>query len=276
MQEIKTLEDFVISIPANADTVISKARYLYLELGKRSFYDTRYKYYMFGEEESMLEYSQKTYTNPNIIICKTLTQQYSKLLTLSGIKNNLATEENGAHYFVVFYDENDCKHIADLTNDLKNIQFRCKTQYFGSDTISEQELKEEDLKLGYISKERGYSDDYWYIVRDTLKDANSLNDKQKLDIVLQNLYRFGDIKKPGNNEIVYIYQKYIRYCLPDSTTTFCSTKTNYSAKENISIILRTQNNSFTYMFNPTTRLFEEEKTQSLIKRTIPEKENNER
>ena len=80
----------------------------------------------------------------------------------------------------------------------------------------------------------------------------------------------------ADNEIVYIYQKYIRYCLPDSTTTFCSTKTNYSAKENISIILRTQNNSFTYMFNPTTRLFEEEKTQSLIKRTIPEKENNER
>ena len=48
--EIRKLEDFIKNMPENITGIVQKARYLYLELGKRSFYDPEYKYFMFGEE----------------------------------------------------------------------------------------------------------------------------------------------------------------------------------------------------------------------------------
>lgn len=196
MTQINSLPDFIKAMPTDLDSIIAKVRHLYLELGKRSFYDTEYKYCMFGEEDGNYTYTSKPYYNPNIIICTTLAKQFSKLLTLAGIKNELKTEENGAHYFVEFYDEEDRAHKTDITNDLKNIQFGCKTEYFGKDTISEEELKDQDMKLGYISPERGYSNDGWYVVKETLEKNAGLNKKQQLEIVMQNLQRFGDITKP--------------------------------------------------------------------------------
>ena len=57
-----------------------RARYLYLTLGEVSFYDREYEYLMFGEEETMSIYSHKSFENPNIIICTTLSKQYRELL----------------------------------------------------------------------------------------------------------------------------------------------------------------------------------------------------
>lgn len=58
-----------------------------------------------------------------------------------------------------------------------------------------ERLKEIDIDLGYISKKRSYSDDYWYVLRDTLQSSN-LSEKKKLELVLQNTERYGDITKP--------------------------------------------------------------------------------
>lgn len=194
MPEINSLNDFIKFMPSNLNSIILKARYLYLELGKRSFYDPQYKYFMFGEEEEDLTYKSKIYQNPNIIICTTLAKQYSELLTKAGIQNQVACESNEAHHYVEFYDEQGNIHIADITNDLKNIQFNCRTEYFGKTTIPFEELKQYDLDLGYISQSRGYSNDYWYIVRDILQNSQ-LSDKKKLEIVLENLQKFGDLSK---------------------------------------------------------------------------------
>lgn len=191
--QINSLNDFLKTMPKNLTDSIQKARYLYLELGKRSFYDPDYKYFMFGEEEEYCNYSAKLYDNPNIIICTTLSKQYVELLMKAGIKAELIYEDS--HYSVGFYDEEGIYHLADITNDLKNIQFNCKTTYFGENTISPEKLKEIDINLGYISTKRSYSDDYWYVLRDTLQSSN-LSEKGKLELVLQNMKRYGDITKP--------------------------------------------------------------------------------
>ena len=68
LMQIKRLEDFIKNMPEDVRGIIPKARYLYLELGKRSFYDPEYKYFMFGEAEENLAYIHKLYSNPNIII----------------------------------------------------------------------------------------------------------------------------------------------------------------------------------------------------------------
>lgn len=198
MEKMNSLQDFIKSIPKDANSSIEKARYLYLELGKRSFYDTAYRYFMFGEEDDLFEYIEKPYQNPNVIICTTLAKQYSRLLNMARVRNRIDMLGNPSlpHYFVKFFDENGIEHTTDLTNDLKNIQFNCKTSYFGRSTIPPEILREKDIKLGYISKERSYSDDYWYIVKDVLKGNKKLTEKQKLEIALKNLQRFGDISKP--------------------------------------------------------------------------------
>lgn len=191
--QMNSLNDFLKSMPENLNSVVSKARYLYLELGKRSFYDPDYKYFMFGEEEEYCDYHAKLYSNPNIIICTTLAKQYLELLTKAGIRAELIYDDG--HYSVGFYDEEGIYHLTDITNDLKNIQFNCRTTYFGKNTISPEGLKEIDIDLGYISKKRSYSDDYWYVLRDTLQSSN-LSEKKKLELVLQNIERYGDITKP--------------------------------------------------------------------------------
>ena len=204
--EINSLDDFIKSIPEDLETVIEKARYLYLELGKRSFYDPEYKYFMFGEEAEYTCYSDKTYSNPNIIICTTLAKQFVELLTKAGIKAELIYDT--AHYLVGFYDEDGKQHLADITNDLKNIQFGCRTSYFGKQTISEEALKELDIKVGYITQKRSYIDEYWYIVRDTVQSSN-LNKKQKLEMILNSLQKYGDVTKPRRyRNILYISKIY--------------------------------------------------------------------
>lgn len=191
--QINVLDDFIKTMPEDLESVIEKARYLYLELGKRSFYDIDYKYFMFGEEETYSDYSYKSYRNPNIIICTTLAKQYVELLTKAGIKAELVHDDG--HYLVRFYDENENGHLADITNDLKNIQFGCRTGYFGIGTIPFRTTRHIDIKIGYISQKKSYSDDYWYVLRDILQ-SSELSEKRKLKIVLENLQKFGDITKP--------------------------------------------------------------------------------
>lgn len=191
--QINSLDDFIKSMPSDLNSIIEKVRYLYLELGKSSFYDPEYKYFMFGEEEEYTIYTNKPYRNPNIIVCTTLAKQFVGLLTKAGIKAELVHDDD--HYLVGFYDEDNMYHLADITNDLKNIQFGCRTTNFAMDTIDENQLEEIDMKLGYISEARSYSDDYWYVVRDTLQNSE-LGQKKKLEIALNNLQKFGDISKP--------------------------------------------------------------------------------
>ena len=114
---------------------------------------------------------------------------------------NIIEYESGAHCFNIFQDENGKEHEADLTQDLKNIQFGCRTNYFGLGTIESEELRKIDTSLGYISEERGYSDEYWHIIKDAIQDER-LSPKKRLELIFANLHRLGDIRKPRDGRIV--------------------------------------------------------------------------
>jgi len=196
MNTIRTLEDFISLMPKGLKGNIQKARFLYLELGKRSFYDTEYSECMFGEEEEYTKYTYKSYTDPNIIICTTLSKQFAKLLEMARIPCEMH-KDNFEHYFITFFDESGNSHITDITNDLKNIQFGCRTHYFGKETISEDVLEQIDLELKYISRAKSYTDDYWNILQERIEQSK-LSLKEKLEIILGSLEKYGDIFKPRN------------------------------------------------------------------------------
>lgn len=251
--EIKKLDDFITQMPKDLPNNIAKARFLYLALGKRSFYDREYEYLMFGEEEDMSIYSHKTYSNPNIIICTTLNKQYLELLRKAGI--NAKIIQDGKHSYLAFRDEDDIGHITDLTQDLKNIQFKCSTSYFGIGSIPIRELRKLDTQLGYID-EKGYSNDYWRIFRDRL-EKSKLSDKQKLEATLMALQEFGDLSKLGPSELVSLYEKFVLFCSDGKQNRMFYSSKRPGMPEEYYIRLIADGKKIEYKLNPKTRLYEQ-------------------
>lgn len=208
--KINKLSDFLTQMPKGLEGINTKARYLYLELGKRSFYDREYEHMMFGEEDIFSIYTNKMFTNPNMIICTTLEKQYKELLDKLGIENKLVNDKLG-HTFLIYKDEEGMVHATDLTRDLKNIQFNCSTSYFAVRTIPSEILRKIDLGLGYITETKGYSNDYWDILRKKVKSSN-LPIQTKFELILNGLQEFGDLTKLGETELLAMYEKFVRYC----------------------------------------------------------------
>ena len=253
--EIKILTDFIAQMPKDLPNILTKVRYLYIELGKRSFYDREYEYLMFGEEESLSQYSDKTYEYPNIIICTTLNKQFLQLLQMAGIDAKIMYD--GKHSFLIFKDENGQEHVTDLTKDLKNIQFKCSTSYFARGAVSSQDLRKIDTSLGYID-EKGYSNDYWKLLRDRLSKSN-LSQKQKLELALDSLQNFGDLSKLGISELFSLYQKFILYCIDDKQDRVFYSYKLLNKPEEFYIKLIADGKKVEYKLNRDTLLFEQVK-----------------
>ena len=250
--KINKLDDFITQMPKELPNNIAKARYLYLALGERSYYDREYEYMMFGEEDNMSIYSHKPYSNPNIIICTTLNKQYLELLKKAGIEAEIM--QDGKHSYLIFRDEDNIGHITDLTQDLKNIQFKCSTSYFGIGSIPIRDLRELDTQLGYID-EKGYSNDYWRLFKDRL-DKSNLTQRQKLEVTLDALKEFGDLSKLGISELVSLYEKFVLYCIDEKQDrTFYSTKKSRQPEEYY-IRLIAEGKKIEYRLDPKTRSYQ--------------------
>lgn len=238
-----------------------RARYLYLALGEVSFYDREYEYLMFGEEETMSIYSHKSFENPNIIICTTLSKQYRELLKKTGIKSRLFTDKLG-HTFVIYEDEESVEHVADLTRDLKNIQFNCSTSHFARATISNDALRQIDLQLGYISENKSYANDYWPILRNKLSESD-LSTKTKFEIVLRSLKEFGNLSKLGESELFSMYEKFVRYCGNNQFKVYFSSKKIMGSPEEYRVQLTADGKQISYLLNRQTCEFEMESEKSI-------------
>lgn len=254
--EISKLEDFIIQMPKGLPSITYKARVLYIELGKRSFYDRAFESLMFGEEEQYSVYSDKPYTSPNVIICTTLIKQYKSLLDMVNIRNKILIDNLG-HYSLVYYDENSQEIFTDLTQDLKNIQFNCRTSYFGKDQFSDKTIRDIDILIGYITNRRGYSDDYWDMLRQRLNNSK-LSDRSKLELTLASLKEFGDLTKLGEAELASLYNKFVKYCIGgNANIAFYSIRS--STGEQDFVELREKNKNTRYKLNKATLEFELDK-----------------
>ncbi len=251
--EINKLDDFITQMPKELPNIIMKVRHLYLELGKRSFYDREYEHLMFGEEEDMSIYSNKPYSNPNIIICTTLNKQFLELLNKAGIDAEII--HDGRHSYLIFRDENGIEHVTDLTRDLKNIQFHCSTSYFARGTISTSDLRNIDLRLGYID-DKGYSNDYWNLLRTRLKNSN-LSSKQKLELTLNAMQEFGDLSKLGESELFSLYEKFTLYCIEEKQDRVFYTVKMSGRPEDYYIRLIADGRKTEYKLNRKTLQFEQ-------------------
>lgn len=210
-EDVESLEEIVADIPSDFSAK-EKARMAYIELGKNSFYNTKYKH-LYGEPQLEIFNETSAFIKPNIGVCKKFTRQYMYILNKIGVRNvevsDIPDEFGIYHTEVTFFDDDGTPHKTNLAVDLSRIQSRSKTNHFAVDTISEEELRRIDTKIGYISEHKGYIDDYFSEIREMFSSYD-LSESERLDMMFKILPKFFDIRQMGEDEQI----KSLRFFIP--------------------------------------------------------------
>ncbi len=172
---------------------IEIVRYVYLKLGSMFYFDsnfsfgnskTRYNIYKSCSPsiEKLNEYLEK-----RTIICRSLSYILRYILKELGIKNEMGYEDPEKRikhtYNIVKLSNNETIYL-DLEEDLERIQFKCRTKLFISD-LTKNELEQIDKKIGYISDQEYYYDEYLDLIKYNLSYFSTTEDK--VSFILQNL-----------------------------------------------------------------------------------------
>ena len=186
-------------------------RYIYIDLGKRLSFNL--DFFLGSSDEQKAIYAKRgrhmanESLESNIIICKDSSHIIEAILKHLGIEAVTTVDPDEykmkcAHVFnIVRPKDGRPAYKVDLQQDLENIQAHMRTTEFGTsiipenpDAISRDELERIDEKIGYISKEYYYADEYV----DLLKLYSSYFKKfgERVKFVLSNIdiYHNKDIK----------------------------------------------------------------------------------
>ena len=187
---------------------IEKLRYVYIDLGKRFAFDLDFS---FGNTKSKqkiyyksgtLDGIEKGFEN-NIIICKTLAKIYEYVMNSLGINLKTIVDDSDSrkypHVYNILKSEDGKTYNFDLQDDMRNIKAHLRTKYFGVQEdnelrtiVSRWELDQIDKKIGYASKDIGYTDEYLDLIKINM---NFISDfKQRVQFVLEELEAYSDEK----------------------------------------------------------------------------------
>lgn len=171
---------------------IEKAKYIYDEICRLSRYDERFIY---STNEDLLRdiyYKDVNIYEPiePILICKTMNEIYSQLLSRLGIKNKCIEKPSNikigySDVALIFYDENNNPYFTAIAGDIQRCKYGMKTQFFcGCDKnypeasssevtlLSPQELRQIDEATGYVKRDRDYSDAVFDLISSEVKQNN--------------------------------------------------------------------------------------------------------
>ena len=209
---MSNLEAYIEKIKTKTQELndIEKLRYVYIDLGKRFVFDLDFS---FGNTKSKQKIYHKSGTldgieeglENNVIICKTLAKMYEYIMNSLGINLRTIVDDSDSrkypHVYNILKSEDGQTYIFDLQEDMRNIKAHLRTKYFGvqeEDTlktiVSRWNLDQIDKKIGYVSKDIGYTDEYLDLIRINM---NFISDfKQKVEFVLDEIEAYSD-KKMG-------------------------------------------------------------------------------
>lgn len=193
------IEEFKIK---NYTDELDIIRNIYLDLGNRFSFDTRFLPFGDSETRTFIYEHSKNLDDlnrcmiTNKITCVSAAYILEYILKKFDIdiktiiENCDAIRYNHAYNFIKLKDGR--KFCVDLQKDIKNIQTNSYTSYFGFESyftnkyiITRQEVKERDIKEGYITKEKGYSNEYIDLLHTMVDGIDNLKEKAK--IILENI-----------------------------------------------------------------------------------------
>ncbi|MGM9835097.1 MAG: hypothetical protein ACI31M_04910 [Bacilli bacterium] len=218
------LEEDLKSIPELSE--IELIRYVYLNLGSRMSFDetfrpfgnskTRqnmYKYHSRSEKD--LEKCMKN----NKVICKSLSYILEYVLKRFGVDIKTIVDyddrSNCPHVYNYINQKNGISYVVDLQEDLYNIQAHYLPKNFGINSIKEMKYiisrfdqEQIDRKLGYISNDNYYADEYLYLLRLTSDFIDNFGDKVKF--ILENIDMYS-IENMGYIDLQWHHKTILEY-----------------------------------------------------------------
>ena len=178
-------------------------KYVYIDLGKKLSFDPNF--IPFGNskaKQNIYKYHCTNITdleeclNTKTAICKSLSIILEYILKQFDINIKTVTDPKDdrscphVFNFVVLKDQR--KFCIDLQEDLNNIQTHSFTNNFGLESIYNTNLeitrKEQEIidkKIGYITEDNYYSDDYLYLMHSIADGIEDFSDK--VDFILENI-----------------------------------------------------------------------------------------
>lgn len=194
---MEELDKFVEEIKSkkNEYTELELVRYVYILLGQNMSFDLQFFY---GNntcrnkvyKNSTRENIGKNFKNKTVI-CKSLAYLFEYILKKLDISVETVIDyEDGPYYHVsnIIILKDGTKLPVDLQHDLENIQVRYRTKYFGKNILTKQQLEKIDTKIGYISENNNYTEEYFYLLKKALSSNMSLIDKIRFIIKNVNVY----------------------------------------------------------------------------------------
>lgn len=190
---------------------IEKIRRVYVELGEMFQFDINFS---FGNAKERMQIYSRGISTENLeknmenktVICKSLSYLFEYIMTKLGVSMTTVVEDDGRrckHVFNILETEQSKKYKFDLQEDMRFIKARMRTRNFGvamqdggEDLVSRQDLSKIDKKIGYISEEKYYTDEYLELLKLGMNLYKSLI--QKMEFLLENLdeYTDPDMKYP--------------------------------------------------------------------------------
>lgn len=175
-------------------SIKEKVKYIYDEICKESTYDERLIYSTNPTLIDMIYNKKVLIDEPTEtkLICKTLNSIFSQLLDRIGVKNRLIKKESNIKKDVrledislIFYDEEGRPYFTSISADIQRCKYGMKTQFFGGcdnnykegardkvTIIKADELKEIDIKTGYLQEGGIYSDEVFEMIASEAKQTN--------------------------------------------------------------------------------------------------------
>ena len=182
---------------------------VYIDLGKQLYFDIDFKFGNRKKRDEIFRNSGSDYKLDEIfqskkIVCRTSAKIMQYILKHFGIniETEIVIDDNQKYhhtYNIIYPKDNSEPYIIDLQDDLENVQFNATTKCFGLSltdnnklVISKQRQKEIHKKIGYISEEHPYTDEYLYLLKDAIYQMDNIY--EKIDFVLTNIEPIDDVK----------------------------------------------------------------------------------
>lgn len=161
-QKINAIAEQIIRKMPSGLSKLEQARYIYLQLGKMVTFDENYWFANTKAKQKIYKSAQKvkdfSQVSDGRVICVSLANLYNNMMKRIGIEAEVKEVERPKppHTYSIITIDNKV-YRTDLQADLKYIQSRRRTKYFGSTKgsnvyidILPKELAEIDNRLGYF------------------------------------------------------------------------------------------------------------------------------
>lgn len=214
---MKTVNEYISYIvneikEKNITDELTILKFIYFDLGKRFLFDA--KFFPFGSSKyrtNLYKYHSRNTEDldncfkTDLIICRSVAYILSRVCRELDIDIRVVSCEPNEHLYGIKQQSSNYPHVynevtlkdgrtfnIDLQDDMRNIKSNSFTKYFGTKDIegkeyviprSEQEII--DRKLGYISEDNYYFDDYLYLLHyyvDHIEDFD-----EKINFILENI-----------------------------------------------------------------------------------------